>query len=177
MARRSFSLLPILLALTGCGYALVGCGYALVDYPERDEAIAIAVQTFENESYEPGYEIVVADALRREVARRGAMRLVNEAGAAEILLRGRVADVATSGRSFSSVVSTLEFQVGVSLDLELVRPGTEIEIDSRALRARESYLASADIEVERKNREEALRKIAVMLATRIHDLIWEVAPP
>lgn len=173
MARRGLSLqslLPILLALTGCGYALV-------DYPERDAAIAIAVQTFENESYEPGYEIVVADALRREVARRGAMRLVNDAGAAEILLRGRVADIATSGRSFSSVVSTLEFAVGVSLDLELIRPGTEIGIDRRALRVRESYLASADIEVERKNREEALRKIAVMLATRIHDLIWEVAPP
>jgi hypothetical protein len=105
------------------------------------------------------------------------MRLVNDAGAAEILLRGRVADIATSGRSFSSVVSTLEFAVGVSLDLELIRPGTEVGIDRRALRVRESYLASADIEVERKNREEALRKIAVMLATRIHDLIWEVAPP
>jgi hypothetical protein len=45
------------------------------------------------------------------------------------------------------------------------------------LRARESYLASADIEVQRKNREEALRKIAVVLAARIHDVIWEVAPP
>jgi len=170
VARRGFSLLPILLALAGCGYALV-------DYPERDAALAIAVQTFENESYEPGYEIVVADALRREVARRGAMRLVDDAGAAEVVLRGRVADIATAGRSFSSVVSTLEFAVGVSLDVELIRPGTEIGIDRRALRARESYLASADVEVQRKNRDEALRKIAVVLAARIHDVIWEVAPP
>jgi hypothetical protein len=170
VAHRSFAFLPVLLAL-------VGCGYALVDYPDRDTALALAVQTFENESYEPGYEMVVVDALRREVARRGAMRLVDDAAGAEVVLRGRVADIATSGRSFSSVVSTLEFAVGVSLDLELVRPGTEIGIDRRALRARESYLASADIEVQRKNRDEALRKIAVVLAARIHDVIWEVAPP
>lgn len=170
MVRLGPSLLTLLVALSGCGYALV-------DYPQRGEAVAIAVQTFENESYEPGYEIVVADALRREVARRGAMRLVNDPGGAEVLLRGRIADIATAGRSFSSVVSTIEFSIGVNLDVEVVRPGTEIGIDRRALRARENYLASADIEVERKNREEALRKIAVQLAGRIHDVIWEVAPP
>ena len=41
----------------------------------------------------------------------------------------------------------------------------------------ERYLASADIEATRKNRDEALRKVAVVLAVRIHDLLYEMYTP
>ncbi len=169
MGRR---LLPILVCL-----ALVGCGYRLVDYPERDQRLAIALENFSNESYEPGYELVVADALRREVARRGALSLVNNPDRANVVLRGHIAPIDTARRSFSSVVLTLEYEVGVSLEVEFFRPGTELGLDRRLLRENELYNASPDIEATRKNREEALRRVATALATRIHDVIWEVAPP
>lgn len=157
--------------------ALVGCGYSLVRYPKRGEALAVAVQTFQNKSYDPGFEILVSDALRRELARRGALRLVNNPGVASYILSGTIQSIDTGRRSFSSVVGTLEFEVQVALEVELSRPGTEITVDNRVLRESEAYLASADIEVTRKNREEALRHVAGVMATRIHDVIWEVAPP
>ena len=155
-----------------------GCGYKTVSYPtNRNQALGVAVMTLENDSFDPGYEYVVSDALRVEFARRGALRVVDEPELAQVLLRGRVSSVDTRRRSFSSVVLTLEYQLVVRLELELERPGTALALDRRVLSERDLYLASADIEVTRKNRDEALRRIASMLASRIHDVIYEVAPP
>jgi hypothetical protein len=169
VARR---LLPILLSVS-----LLGCGYRLVDYPERGKELAIAIENFSNESYEPGYEMVISDAFRREVARRGALRLVNDPDRANMILRGHIAPIQTGRRSFSSVVLTLEYEVIVSLEVEFFRPGTEVGLDRRLLREGQLYNASADVEATRKNREEALSLVATTLATRVHDVIWEVAPP
>ena len=49
--------------------------------------------------------------------------------------------------------------------------GTTIPVDPTALKEAELYLASADAEAARKNREEALRRVADVLAGRIHDAI------
>ena len=64
-----------LIQLTG-----TSCGYKLIDYSEPIAGLgSVVVQTFKNESYEPGVEFVVADALRREFLRRGAVVLVDDA--------------------------------------------------------------------------------------------------
>ena len=41
----------------------------------------------------------------------------------------------------------------------------------------ERYLASADIEATRKNRDEAMRRMANVLAARAHDMLYELASP
>ena len=63
----------------------------------------------------------------------------------------------------------IEFSVSMTLELELVLPDGERgpAIDPFALRERELYLASLDVEVSRKNREEALRRLAALLAARV----------
>jgi hypothetical protein len=75
------------------------------------------------------------------------------------------------------VVLALEYEVRVRMELELVRPGTPIGLDGRVVEESDLYLASADVEATRKNRQEALRRIASGLAVRIHDVMVEVAPP
>ena len=68
-----------------------GCGYKLVNYDEPIENLgSVAIQTFKNESYEPGVEFVVADALRREFLRRGAVVLVDDAIDADLIVSGTV---------------------------------------------------------------------------------------
>ena len=47
--------------------------------------------------------------------------------------------------------------------------------DPNALRESERYLASADAEVTRTHREEAIRRLAGLLAARIHDAFFETA--
>jgi hypothetical protein len=62
------------------------------------------------------------------------------------------------------------------LDLAAVRSdGTPLYLGKRSLTESEFYLASADVEAMRKNRQEALRRVAGLLAQRVHDSLFEAA--
>ena len=162
-------------AVVLAGLPLAACGYQMVRYDGGlGEVRSVAIRTFANDSYEAGVEYTVADALRREFLRRRGVRLVEDPGAADLVLSGRVEDVSVSGRSFSSVLLALEYQLTVDLDLRAtLRDGSEIPLDSRALRESERFLASADVQAQQKNREEALRRVASVLAGRVYDGLAE----
>ena len=152
---------------------LGGCGYRLVRYGARPEGEAgVCVQTFENDSLEPGLELLVSEALRKELLRRGGAELESDCEGAELVISGRVRPVVRSGKSFSTTVLALEYSVAVQLDVNLrFRDGDPLRLDPSSLRHSESYLSSADVEVERKNRQESMRRIAEVLAARICDAI------
>jgi outer membrane lipopolysaccharide assembly protein LptE/RlpB len=158
---------------------LAGCGYSLVQYHGGlGDVRSVAVNTPRNDSYEAGVEYIVADALRREVLRRGGVDLVEDPSRADLILSGRVLEIQAGARSFSSVVLALEYELTLSLELRATRAdGTELAIDRRALRESERYLASADAEALRKNREEALRQVAAVLAGRVYDSLYETLTP
>lgn len=162
MARIARALAPavaLFLVLPGCGYRLAGRGALRAD---------VVVPTLANDSLEPGVELVLAAALRRELDRTGRFRVVESATDAAYAIRGRVAAVETLGRTFTPGVRALEFTLTVQLDLAVSGPGGRpIAIDPFAQRAADIYLASTDIEISRKNRAEALRRLAGMLAARI----------
>jgi hypothetical protein len=153
-----------------------GCGYQWVDYGKPPPGVgSVQLQTFKNHSYEPGVEFVVADALRREFLRRGAVRLVDDSTTADLVVSGQVEPVLTRTRSFSSVVLALEWEVTLKLWVRIARPdGSLVLMDQAAMQDTERYLASADVEATRKNRDEAMRKMAGVLAVRVHDLLYEI---
>jgi len=149
------------------------CGYRV---PHRGsvspEAPKVAIETLENDSSEPGLELMVTDAIRRELLARGGMRLVSHPHEADLVVEGSVMPVETRTQSFSSVVLALEYTLTLSLDLELRRAdGKIVTLDPLALRDREIYLVSADVEAGRKNRQEALRRVSVLLASRVIDAV------
>jgi hypothetical protein len=73
------------------------------------------------------------------------------------------------------VVLALEWEVTLKLRVQIARPdGSLILLDDGAMQDTERYLASADVEATRKNRGEAIRKMAEVLAARVHDLLYEV---
>ena len=153
-----------------------GCsGYRFV---RREGALGpvrrIAVEPLRNESYEPGVEVMVTDALLREFQRGGGVAVVRDPGRADLVLSGAVLSLVTRSRSFSSIELALEFEVEMGLRLSARRAdGSGVEIDPTLLREWELYLASADVEAERKNRSEAIRRLATLLATRVHDALAE----
>jgi hypothetical protein len=159
--------------------ALSGCGYKLVRYEGAlGDVASVAIETLANESYEPGIEYIVADAFRREFLRRGAVRLTDDSSGADLVLSGSVLPVETAGLSLSSVVLVIENQLTLSLAIQATRlDGVEVPIDSHALRESERYLVTGDVEATRKNREEALRRVAAVLAERVHDALAEVLTP
>ena len=165
------SLLALALLCGGCSYKQVKYGQALGD------ARQVSIQTLANDSDEPGIEMMVSEALRREFLRRGAVSLVADAQDADLVLSGRVLRIRTQPRSFSAVVLALEYSVTLQIDIQVaMRDGERVPIDSRSLRETEIYLASSDLEAGRKDRDEALRRISSLLAARVYDAIYmEVA--
>lgn len=154
-------------AATGCGYRLAG---------GTEDALAslgaMAILTPRNDSVQPGVERIVADALRRELLRRGGADLTEDPGAAQLVVSGRVLSLATIPRSFSSVAFTLEYEVTMVLFLQAQKAdGSPVAIDPTRLVEAERYLSSADPETQRKNREEALRRVSSVVASRFFDTL------
>lgn len=171
MRRLAAALVPLLLA---------GCGYGLVRYHKGlgPDVRTVAITTPRNDSYEAGVEYLVADALRREFLRRKGPKLVSDPNVADLVITGRVLPVVATSRSFSSVVLALEYEITLSVQLSARRSdGTSVPIDSRATRESERYLASADSEALRKNRQEALRECANVVAGRVYDALYETLAP
>lgn len=167
------------MALAIIQLAASGCGYQLIHYDEPIENVgSVAIQTFVNESYEPGVEFVVADALRREFLRRGAVVLVDEAVDADLVVSGVVEPLETKTRSFSSIALALEWEVTLRLAVDAEwSDGRRMRLDEDGTQATERYLASADIEATRKNRDEAIRTLASGLASHVHDMLYELYLP
>lgn len=160
--RVTCGLAPLCLALAclgfGCGYGLVGSG----------TTTPVRVLTLENDSLEPGVDLMLAAALRRELERSPSLRLVDNAATGGYGVAGKVVSVFSSGRTFTPGVRALEYTLSVQLDLQVRGPmGRPVEIDPFAEHATEIYLASSDVQINAKNRQEALRRLAGILATRI----------
>lgn len=153
-----------LLALSCTPYRMVGTA--------SERASTIAIVTLENDSVEPGVEVVVTRALRQGFQRRGATRLVSDPARADVVLRGRVLPLETRSTAFSTVALAIEYTVLMELSLEMkTADGEVVRLEREATREDELYLASADAEAARKNRREALQRIADVLAGRIHDAL------
>ena len=113
-------LLALALA-SGCGYRLAGSGVGGVG--------SIAIRTPRNDSFQPGVEYVVADALRRELLRRSGSALVEDPMNAEVVVSGRVLPVETRPQSLSSAILAREQEVTLALDLQAVRrDGTPLSL-------------------------------------------------
>ena len=133
--------------------------------------MTIDVMTFQNDTLEPGIELMLGSALRSEFARPGRFRSVGKSASPDYTLMGSVKSVSTSSRTLTTQIRAIEFTVVVRIDPVLVRnaDGQKLRLDRLSRSADEVYLASFDLEISRKNREEALRRIAAVLADRIYD--------
>jgi len=148
-----------------------GCGYRIVRYQHKGSAIPrIAIVTLVNDSQEAGIELVASDAIRREVLTRGGLREISDPAAADYVLKGSILPVVVQSRSFNLDSLSVERQITLRLSVEVLgREGRRLNFPVSELSASEIYLSSADVEVGRTNRLEALRRLCGLLASRIHD--------
>jgi hypothetical protein len=167
---RTAARIALLLSL---GLAHAACGYRLAAGDLKDVG-SVAVVTPKNETAEPGIEFVVADVLRRELLRRSDAQLAEKPESAGVVVRGRVVRLETSTRAFSSVVLALEYEAVLELELRADRDG-EALVAPVTLQDSERYLASSDVEAQRRNRDEAVRRVASVLASRFIDRVGDRA--
>ena len=165
MVRWAPLLIPLALA-SGCGYGFVGAADGL------GEVRVVSIETPRNDSFQTGAEYVVAEALRGELLRRGGATLSEDPERADLVISGRVLRVESRPQSLSSVALALEFELALSLELEATpRDGPPLSLPFRQFTESDLYIASADVEAERKNREEVLGRVARVAATRFLDAL------
>jgi hypothetical protein len=152
-----------------------GCGYQIVRYRDAlGDARRVAIVGIENNSFEPGLDSIVSDAITREFMRRGALQVVSDRESADIVVTGSIDPLQTRSETFSTIEFVIEYRIVMRLDLTVRRrDGSRIRIGGRALRESEIYQASPDVEVTRTNRREALQRLAGILAGRFHDALYE----
>ncbi|MBW2424070.1 MAG: hypothetical protein JRG86_07470 [Deltaproteobacteria bacterium] len=171
------ALLPLLVLCLGCGYRSL-----LAPDPSSPEGeggrMRLAVESIRNDSPEPWLDRIVTEAIRREMAARGRIELVDNPEAADLVLRGRVRPLDIRSQSFSSYVAALEYALTLELDCEVLRrQGDIVRLDSEMLSETDVYLASADVEVTRRNRLELLRRLSDLLAGRLADSLELMEEP
>ncbi len=175
LRRRAMALaagLLLALSATGCGYKLVRYADALGD------ARRIAIQPLVNDTFEPGLDSMLADAFHREFLRRGALRVVEDPAAADLVVLGVIDNLEVRSRSFSSIEFALEYELRMRVEVQVLRPdGSPVPIDGAAFNESELYLSSADLEVTRTNKQEALRRLTTTMASRLHDALFERITP
>lgn len=172
MSRIRIALACVALLGSGCGYQWLGRADPSAYRPR------VAIEPLRNDSFEPGVDSVVTDALRREFMRRGGVELVRDPAAADLVLGGAVLPIVSRADSVTTVEFAIEYELTMRLDLDVTRSGEEaVALDRRSLQKSEFYFASSDVEVQRKNRQEALRRVASAIAGRVHDLLLETRSP
>lgn len=172
------------------GALISACGYHSTLAPvrrasaseERDpaapERARVSVSALRSHSPEPWLDRIVTDALRRELAGRARLRLIDDPDAAQLRIHGRIRPIDITSRSFSSFVAALEYSLTLALDLEVrLANGSVVRLDPQMLSETDSYLASPDIEITRTNRLEALRRISDLLAVRVADALEMMEHP
>ena len=165
----------IRVALVGLAVLVGACGYQWSAVPDPSKPRPrVAVEPLRNDSYEPGVESMVTDALRRELVRRGGVELVRDPELADLVVGGSVLQILSRVDAQTSVDFAIEYELTMRLALSVTRAGREaVPLDPRSLRASEFYFASSDVEVQRKNRQEALRRVASTIGGRVHDVLFE----
>lgn len=150
-----------------------GCGYHLARHSEvLGGAKTIAIRGFTNQTFEAGVDSIVSDAMTNEFLGRGGLRVTKQAEAADLVMNGVVQHVQVFPRSFSSIQFALEYEVWITLAVQVHRrDGTPMPLAAASHSASERYLSSPDVEVARTHREEAIRRVSGILAARVHDAL------
>jgi hypothetical protein len=151
------------------GLAALGCGYRVLGAPEG-LGPDIEIGMLENRSNSPGVERMLSDALHEEFVRRGQLEPRYADGSASLVLNGVVREVSVRHSAVSTVGLALEDQLELVVDVSIRRRADGSVVWRRdGWTQQERYTSSADVQVQRTNREQALRRLSAELASRLHD--------
>ncbi len=138
-------------AILAGSLAVAACGYAFSEkYVARGGASSIRVRAFENRSSDPGLGAAVTDALRTELARRGADGGGGTAAEIDGEVRADEPSVASGGAA--------TWRVALTVRARLVSSGTTLA--EHVARREAEFLGGADPLETEGRRARALRRLA-----------------
>jgi len=165
-AKLSLGVVVAIILVCGCGYKLSGAKSAL---PGGVKTIAII--PFENRTLEPDVGTVMAEAMQREILRRGVVKLAPK-GRADAVLRGTIIKVKLDSQAYDPEGFTTAYRAKMEVSVRLVR-GSETIWSVKKLIEEENVSIRMHIPDNKIRRVYALAAIAEDVAERIHIMMIE----
>ncbi len=149
------------LLLTTCGYALVGHGNFL------DPKIkTVEVPAFVNRTTRVELEQRVTQAVADEMVARGRLKLVNNPGAADIILRGSIDSFGIFPIAFNPQGRATQYQISITAKIELLDHRNEDKVlwKNDQYRFAENYQVNLESTDAFDQESRAIREIAERFA-------------
>lgn len=156
----------IVFFLSNCGYKI---GNAPLEAPHGIKSVAVPV--FDNYTSEPELGTILAEALKKEILRRGLMR-VESVERADAVVRGAVTEVKLEPLSFSGEGFTTAYRVRLKVSVKLEKEG-EIIWKTDELEKDEQFLVEGQPLDDISMRRRALEKVASDLMEALHTMMFE----
>lgn len=156
-------------------FGIAGCGYHFIG--QESEVLSgihsIAIPYFANKSFEAGLERYLTEALVDEFVKSRTISIVDE-GEADAVIRGQIENFREAVISYDKNDRALEYRTLMTLDVTLEKRDTgKVLWRNKEIFHFEDYRVSSEIAVTEANKEQAINKIAIEMAERIHDSIIE----
>lgn len=163
ISKKKFIPILCVLLVTSCGYQMVG-----KETHVPPGLNSIAIPTFKNETFEPGIEIILTQAILREFIQD---RRVNVVGRAEAscVLEGTVKFFTISSVSFDKSGFALEYQTHVALNLALKDRTGKVLWQENDFTERTWFRASSSGLINEANKQAAIQEAASLIAGRIRN--------
>lgn len=161
-------LLPVLLALSGCGYALVGRGSNI-----PDDVKSVYLKPLENKTQRAQVEQELTRSIADELVTRQRFSVVSSEGEANAELSGTVVGFGVNPVTFDPSGRATEYEIAITAQILFKRPGVEKPLwRSDRYTFRETYPVEATESAYFDREDEAIRKATVRFAqTLVSDLL------
>jgi len=160
-------ILILVIALAGCGYefgnsAKPGAAYGLI----------LAVPVFHNDTFEPILDRRVTEMVRRQFLQADGLTLVNDAGAAPLVLSGRVNGYLVQTLSFRQG-QVNESRVTILATVSMTDTGTKRQLWQENYITSAEFFLTADLAINRSRQDVATDEAAQMMAENIVSRVLE----
>jgi hypothetical protein len=160
-------------ALTGCAGYQIGP----IKPKPMSEVKTIAVQTFKNDTLEPRIEVLMANAVIKQIQRDGTYKIARE-NEADAILEGLVEEIERNPQRSvrGNVLLTREYDLVLRVRYRVIDRVTGKELESRNVQGKTSFFVSGSNAVAadvNQDERQALPLAAEDLATRLVSQIAE----
>jgi outer membrane lipopolysaccharide assembly protein LptE/RlpB len=131
---------------TGCGYALAGRASNLPQDIRR-----IYVETLKNETPRSQVEQILTQAISEELVTRRRFNVVNSAGDADAILRGKVLSFTVRPLTFDEAGLATNFEIAITADMSFRRHPTPDDEEGEVLWSNSRYVFRQDYPLEEES--------------------------
>lgn len=157
-----------------CSFVIAGCGYEFgtAAKPGSARGLTLAVPVFNNDTFEPVLDKRVTEAIRRQFLQADGLTLVNDIGAAPLVLKGRIRGYGLQTMSFrQGFVNEQRVNLSVAVTFEDTTAHKVLWQETYGTSA--EFFQSADLATNRSRQDRATEEACQAMAEHIVSRVLE----